>query len=369
METRIRLEKEWNVVNTNTIIEWISASNLNVLLLDTYLLNLRNILRFNTLWSLLISSITSTVSVTQFTLSDESNPYISWGVKILIFVTSIITSLITGYIKVEKIQETIEQLEEHKKNWLSFMYSLTSEIQVGMPFRNDATVIINAKKDEFNSVSCKQIDIPQYIQKQVSEFLMKKRNADIRIQEAQEQKKRDRQEQRSLFCGGPTLSSLCCCCFYWCGYLVKSRCVEKTEEDYNMESIGTKLSFFHSINKELKNELLELVKAFPNEVIELHFDRKNDMFNYKIINNKYQKIKDPHHTLTVFKLNSSSQCEQSPIQAKSQVPSQIYRSSHNQQYEAKRTIKLQNTLKRIPSESSLPKSPIEEQNTLENEMV
>jgi len=56
---------------------------------------------------------------------------------------------------VEKIQETIELLEEHKKNWLSLMYSLTSELQVGMEFRNDATAIINAKKDEFNAVSAR----------------------------------------------------------------------------------------------------------------------------------------------------------------------------------------------------------------------
>jgi hypothetical protein len=56
---------------------------------------------------------------------------------------------------VEKIQETIESLEDHKKNWLGFMYSLTSEIQVGVPFRNDANAIINAKKDEFNAVSAK----------------------------------------------------------------------------------------------------------------------------------------------------------------------------------------------------------------------
>jgi hypothetical protein len=64
----------------------------------------------------------------QFTIDESSNIYLSYGIKILIFLTSVTTSLITGYIKVEKIQETIELLEEHKKNWLSFMYSLTSEL-------------------------------------------------------------------------------------------------------------------------------------------------------------------------------------------------------------------------------------------------
>ena len=98
-----RRVRNWNVVNTTTIIDWISSSNLNILLLDTYLLYLRSILRFNTLWSLVISSVTSTVSVTQFTISDISDPMLSFAIKIVIFITSVMTSLITGYIKVEKI--------------------------------------------------------------------------------------------------------------------------------------------------------------------------------------------------------------------------------------------------------------------------
>lgn len=59
-----RIQKNWNVVNTTTIVDWISSSNLNILLLDNYLVELRTILQLNTLWSLLISSVTSTISVT-----------------------------------------------------------------------------------------------------------------------------------------------------------------------------------------------------------------------------------------------------------------------------------------------------------------
>ena len=194
--------------------------------------------------------------------------------------------MITGYIKVEKIQETIELLEEHKKNWLSFMYSLTSELQVGMEFRNDATAIINAKKDEFNSVSARQIEIPQYVHKKVSSFLMTKRLVENRIKKAQIQ----RNEDERITCGLSSCIPGCftiCCCFYWLTYCFKSRCCDKTENDYNMEKIGTKLSLFHTINKELTNELLELMNIFKDEVKGLQFDRRNDMFNYEIINNRY----------------------------------------------------------------------------------
>ena len=58
--------------------------------------------------------------------------------------------MITGYIKVEKIQEKIELLEEHKNKWLQFMFSLVSELQLGVEFRKNAWDIINTKKEEFN---------------------------------------------------------------------------------------------------------------------------------------------------------------------------------------------------------------------------
>lgn len=98
-----RNKQNWNIINTTTIIDWISSSNLSILLLDNYLTELRSILQVNTLWSLLISSVTSAVSVTQFTITDTEDPLLSLAFKIVIAFTSVMTSLITGYIKVEKI--------------------------------------------------------------------------------------------------------------------------------------------------------------------------------------------------------------------------------------------------------------------------
>ena len=97
---KLRKEKNWNVVNTTTIIDWISQANLNILLIDNYLTELRTILQLNTLWSLLISSFTSTISVTQFTITDIEHPELSFAIKVVIAITSILTSFITGYIKV-----------------------------------------------------------------------------------------------------------------------------------------------------------------------------------------------------------------------------------------------------------------------------
>jgi len=44
-----------------------------------------------------------------------------------------------------------------------------------------------------------------------------------------------------------------------------------TEEDYNVERLNVKLSFYHCIIKELKKELLDLMFCYPDEIYEIEF--------------------------------------------------------------------------------------------------
>lgn len=257
---QIRNTKKWTIGNTKTIIDWIVRGNLNVLLLDTYLIRLRGILRLNTLWSLVISSVTSTISLTQFTVSDITQPTLSLGIKIIIFITSIITSLITGYIKVEKIQENIETLEHYKSEWLTFIYSLLSELQVGLEFRSEADKIINTKKKEFNNVNSKQYKIPEKIRRDVSKFLLRRTTV---------------KNQIARNCSSRLRCSSCC-------YI--------SDQDYDIEKLNIKLSLYHSINDDLKKELLDLMICYSDQINQIDFgkDNNSDLFTYEIIDNKYQ---------------------------------------------------------------------------------
>lgn len=256
----IRNTKKWTIGNTKTIIDWIARGNLNVLLLDTYLIRLRGILRLNTLWSLVISSVTSTISLTQFTVSDITQPTLSLSIKIIIFITSIITSLITGYIKVEKIQENIETLEHYKSEWLTFIYSLLSELQVGLEFRSEADKIINTKKKEFNNVNSKQYKIPEKIRRDVSKFLLRRTTV---------------KNQITRNCSSRLRCSSCC-------YI--------SDQDYDIEKLNIKLSLYHSINDDLKKELLDLMICYSDQINQIDFgkDNNSDLFTYEIIDNKYQ---------------------------------------------------------------------------------
>lgn len=242
-ETRIK--KKWTITNSTTIIDWISTTNLNILLIDTYLKYLRKILQRSTLWSLLISTITSTASITQFTITDNDNPFLTTAIKSLVFSTSLITSLLTGYIKIEKIQEKIESLEELKNILLKFMYSLLSELQVGILFRKNADDLINSKKEEFNSINSKQFEIPNTIRSQVTKFLMT--------------------NSRKTTIEDITKNYGCC----------------KRNEKFNY--IKKQLSLYHSVSKELEKELVEITHFFSDKIKKIEINTHYDLFNYKII--------------------------------------------------------------------------------------
>ncbi|ADO67112.1 hypothetical protein crov079 [Cafeteria roenbergensis virus] len=261
----IRDQLLWNVSNTENIVRWISTCNLNILLLKTYLNNLKYILRVNTLWSLLISSVTSTISVTQFTISDITNPTLSLAIKIVIFVTSVFTSLITGYIKVEKIQETIEIVEDHKNQWSNLMFYLLSELQVSIDLRNRADHIIKKKREDFNNINSKNIIVPPNIREAVSKILVEKRYLEYT-------------KEKNL-----------CCNFSQC-------CRINQFHNFNVANTKRKLSLFVNINKILEKEILSLLIYYPDEIKRIIFDNESDMFKFAIhttdFNVSREKIED-----------------------------------------------------------------------------
>lgn len=249
---------KWNISNTENIVNWISHCNLNILLLNSYLTSLKNILRINTLWSLVISSVTSTISVTQFTISDVSEPSLSLAIKIAIFITSIFTSLLTGYIKVEKIQENIEIIEEHKSKWSNLMFSLLSEIQVPIDLRNPADKIIIEKREEFNLISSKNLEIPSSVREQVSKFLIENRY---------------NEKTKNNISWYMRLSNCCKLSHYY---------------KINVSSTKRKLSLFNNVNLMLEKEILSLLLYYPEDIDKIKFDKNSDMLKFEIISKDFK---------------------------------------------------------------------------------
>lgn len=280
-ERKHRVKKEWDIANTTTIIDWINNANLYVFMLDTYLKSLRRLLRLNTLWSLVISSITSTISVTQFTINDSEYPEMSFAIKGVIFITSLMTSLITGYIKVEKIQEKIETIDASREKWMKFMTSLTNELQVSSKLRTNAEDIITKNRVVFNELTFKRIEIPQQIQDIVTQFVTS------RIKTRIENKKTEQScFRRSGLCG-------------W------SSCMRPNELKQYLELTQQQLSNYTMTHKLLKNELLLLGKAYNNIISDITFKTDTDLFEYTLVTRSVQLVENQRNGETRYSPMSS----------------------------------------------------------------
>ena len=260
-EKKYRYEKTWDIANTTTIIDWINNSNLYIFMLDTYLKDMRRLLRVNTLWSLMISSITSTISITQFTIHEETYPTLTLVVKAVIFITSLLTSIITGYIKVEKIQEKIELIDSNREKWMKFMTPLTNELQVSSKLRHNAEDLISSNRAAFNELSFKRIEIPKSIEAKVSMFLTYRLKSEI----SQRIHKRSSKNVYNCFMRPNRFKQY----------------VEMTKQQ---------LSVYKMTQKLMKSELLLLGKTYNNIISDITFKTETDLFEYRITTKSVQLL-------------------------------------------------------------------------------
>ena len=244
----------WSLSNTTTLIDWIIYSNLYVLLLETYANHVRNVLKVNTLWSLLISSVTSTISITQLTVSDVENPLLSFVIKSAIVLTSVLTSMITGYIKIEKMQEKMEFLDKTRDRWMRFMLELTSELQQGISLRQNAVELIKSKRIEFNKLCTKRIDIPPHIKTKVSKYLTKHKHHNLDIN-----------------CIN-ILSKCCINCYN-----------RKNKKKQLIDETQRRLGIYYIIINIVSKQLLRMGEIFKTDIKTIIFDESSHLINYEIV--------------------------------------------------------------------------------------
>lgn len=300
----------WNVDTTCTIIDWIALSNLNVFLLQVYIGHLKQVLQTNTLWSLLVSSITSTVSITQFTLEDTQHPELTLAIKFVIFLSSLITTLLNGYIKVQKIQEKLETVEDSRKSWHGFMLGLISELQVSPEFRKHAPSLINAKKEELMVLQSKNVEMPESVRKEATLELMnhhhiakagiatnlvretksvlccrssccRRRTARHRSAEASWVQSRNMHKSpspaqavsRTIMMQSPEVGQATS--------LHTPREHQLTAKEF-MHMTRKKLRLYDSVSRILRHELRRLVQTYPDEIREMYIYRTTDVFGYEL---------------------------------------------------------------------------------------
>ena len=155
-ETEENVEKTWdNVVTLETFNDWISVASYKIECLDLAIKILRWRLQTCILLGLILSTLSGTVSVTQFS---EYSPHVKFGLNLILTITSFSVAILTGFVKTFKLQETLEEYISLKQSWVSFSAKISNEIYLPKRMRKNAETLIKENKARF--LDLVKIDIP-----------------------------------------------------------------------------------------------------------------------------------------------------------------------------------------------------------------
>lgn len=160
---RFRKGEHWTAENVRTILQWIHVSAINLDILQEATIYYKRVLRRNTILSLILSTLASTTSLSQYSLNADTHAILVALLKGLFTFMSGIVAVSAGYIKVYQIQEKLEKAIKLQQEWMAFGSVLSSELQLPLHLRKDALYIIMKYKDVYNDLIKQQVDISRRI--------------------------------------------------------------------------------------------------------------------------------------------------------------------------------------------------------------
>ena len=154
--------------NVRTLLQWIHISAIYLDVLIEAAAHYRRVIRRHTVLNLILSTLASTVSLSQFNLNETSHPELSLVLKILFSVSSVIIALSAGFLKVYQIQDKLEKSLQLQQEWTTFGSKITSEMQLPVPLRKDALYMLVRMKETYANLVKQQVNVSKRIVKRVA---------------------------------------------------------------------------------------------------------------------------------------------------------------------------------------------------------
>lgn len=144
-----RRGENWGHQEVKILTEWIHISATFLDILSEASESYRNTLRRNTIVNLVFSTLASTISVSTFNMSEQSNPNTALAIKILFTCLTMLLTIAAGYIKVYQIQEKLENSLRLKNEWALFGSKISSEMQLPLMLRTNGIALVSKMKDTY----------------------------------------------------------------------------------------------------------------------------------------------------------------------------------------------------------------------------
>jgi len=151
----------WEMGNIGTLTDWIWIGAHNIKMLTLAIQRKRSILRVNAMIGILLSTLTGTLSISQYNTIQNNTYFI-----ILLSTLSFLVAVSSGYMKINQVQETLEEFIKIKQQWVFFTTIIFSEFQLPIHLRQDALYLIWKYKNQYLDLLKIDLDIPASLRTQ-----------------------------------------------------------------------------------------------------------------------------------------------------------------------------------------------------------
>jgi hypothetical protein len=169
----------WTKTNVSTMFEWLSVAAFNIRCLELGSDYNRGTIRKHTIIGLVLSTLSGTISVSQFGASDTRTATLVLNGIFALF--SFTIAVFTGYLKIYQVQERLEQFIKLKQDWTAFATSIASELQLPIELRRDALFVIIKNKNAYLDLLKIDLELPDTIKRLASETLPHPENLSLDV--------------------------------------------------------------------------------------------------------------------------------------------------------------------------------------------
>jgi hypothetical protein len=156
----------WTRSNVGTLFDWINIAAFNIRCLELCIDRYRRVLRYQMILSMVLSTSSGTLSVSQFGFSGSQT--VDFWIRIVFTIFSFMIALGSGALKVYQIQERLEAAIRLKNDWTVFSTNIASELQRPIELRHDALYTIDKYKNKYLDLLKTEMDVTDAIKKQVA---------------------------------------------------------------------------------------------------------------------------------------------------------------------------------------------------------
>lgn len=239
------LGTNWDPPNIVTLAEWLNIASLYILILDKEISYYKKILKNVTFLGLLFSTVTSSISLSQLSITESDYPNLSITLKIIFTFTSIFTTVATGYIKINNIQNNLDTCLNYYNKWNAFASEISGQFQLPIDIRRNSLSIIVRLKSDFKELFSTRLPLTSNIKDKASKIIENKKIIES-----------SRIDNDGLFINNSR--RLFCCCS-------RKKCDREIHTYFN-----NRLSVYFTYQGIINAELTELVK----KINESNKDRK-----------------------------------------------------------------------------------------------